>query len=219
MGLGLKCTELIESCIAFKNSKPKFISKINLKSDDYVLCSAAHNNEGAIIVLDEGVAGNCIVNRKHSRVGGWGFPHSDCGSFPWVGMEAIRLTLQWIDGYIEPTPLLKAIHAYFNNNTHSLVHWAMHNRAMPGEYKALCSIVLNFLEENDKYAMKIIKKTINETEKIYKQLLINNNSANIPVCLYGYLAPYIETMLPASVKNNLVKPQNEPVAGALKLVQ
>ena len=39
-----------------------------------------------------------IEGDKEYKVGGWGFPHGDEGSGAWLGLEAVRLTLHWLDG-------------------------------------------------------------------------------------------------------------------------
>lgn len=219
IGLGLKYTELEESCIAFEKSAPKIFSKIILKSDGLVLCTASHKNNGSILILDEGMVGNAIHNNAHIKIGGWGFPHADCGSFPWIGMEAIRLTLQWKDGHIKASPLLEAIYAHFDNNVYDLVHWAMETRALPDEYLIICNIVLEYLKKDDVNSIKMIQKTAREANKIYKQLQLQSELPVMSVCLYGYLAPYVEPFLSEDIKNNISHPEQNGVNGAIRLVQ
>jgi glucosamine kinase len=219
IGLGLKYTELVEAGLIFQKAKPDFLKNLRLESDGYVLCLGAHKSNGAIIVLDEGTVGNAIKNNELIKLGGWGFPHADQGSYPWVGMEAVRLTLQWIDGHIESSPLLEAIHNHFNNDTYKLVQWAMQSRAYPDEYLIICEIVINHLRSNDVYAVKLIQRTAEEANKIYRKLVELCGDPKLPFCLFGYLAPYAEKYMASDVLKNITYPNTNGIHGALKLIR
>jgi glucosamine kinase len=219
IGLGLKYTELIEAGLTFQKAKPNFIQTLKLESDGYVLCLGAHKENGAVIVLDEGTVGNAVNHKQHLKLGGWGFPHADQGSYPWIGMEAVRLTLQWIDGHIEPSPLLKAIYSHFTDDTYKLVQWAMQSRANPDEYLIICEIVINHLQLNDPYAIRLLQKSAEEANKIYKKLVELTGCASLPFCLFGYLAPYAEKYMASDVLKNITYADTNGIHGALKLIR
>lgn len=92
-GIGIKNTELVESCQKLIALNTLF-KKIKLTSDAYILCKGSNKKNTAIIIADEGLVGNVILDNQLIKVGGWGFPHADTGSIPWIGLEAIHLTLQ-----------------------------------------------------------------------------------------------------------------------------
>lgn len=220
LGLGLKYTELAETCAAFEKAKPAFIHHLKLVSDGYVLCLGAHKIIGGIIIVDQGVVGNVVTQEGELiKIGGWGFPHSDQGSFPWIGMEAVRLTLQWIDGHIEVSPLLKAIYNHFDNNTYKLVQWAMQSRAYPDEYIIICEIVLNHIRTNDVYAIQLLQKTAEEATKIYQKLIELSHIPHLPICLFGYLAPYAEKYLEKNMIRNITYPNTNAVHGAIRMIK
>jgi glucosamine kinase len=50
-----------------------------------------------LIAIGTGTVGYQIEGDKECKVGGWGFPHGDEGSGAWLGMEAVRMTLHWLD--------------------------------------------------------------------------------------------------------------------------
>lgn len=95
IGLGIKNTELPEAAHEFLKMENPFDTLL-LESDAYVACLGAHNGkDGAVIIIDEGVVGYVLQSNQCIKVGGWGFPHADTGSTAWLGLEAIRTTLQW----------------------------------------------------------------------------------------------------------------------------
>jgi hypothetical protein len=65
-----------------------------------------------------------IAHETPQKAGGWGFPNGDEGSGAWLGLEAVRLTLHWVDGRDEPSPVLVSVYAHFDNDLMRLVIWA-----------------------------------------------------------------------------------------------
>ena len=220
--LSLDATTILtqgEVCIDFEKAAPETIKSIKLKSDGSVLCLGTHKNNGSVIIVDEGIVGNAIAGEDSYKIGGWGFPHSDVGSFPWIGLEAIRLTLQWIDGYIESSSMIEAIYKYFDGEPYKIVQWAMKIRQTPDEYRVICDIVLHYLRLEDPYAKLIIKKTASEVDRTYQQLQQNTKLDALPCYLYGYIAPFVTPFLSENTKKNITHPNGNGIAGALRLIR
>ena len=109
-GAGLAGTEVTSACDQFLNAPHPF-ARLILKSDGYTSCLGAHGGrDGALIAIGTGTVAFQIEGDKEYKVGGWGFPHGDEGSGAWLGLEAVRLTLHWLDGRGEPSPLLESVY-------------------------------------------------------------------------------------------------------------
>lgn len=134
-GLGLAGTGVPKAVKEFLSKSHPFTT-LSLKSDAYAACLGAHGGQdGAIIIIGTGVIGMRIQGKEMIQVGGWGFPHSDEGSGAWLGIEAVRLTLQAHDGRIEFSPLLRAILQKFDNDFPRFVTWANESHATKLEKK------------------------------------------------------------------------------------
>lgn len=217
-GISIKNTELVEACQDLLDLN-KFFDKTELSSDAYALCLGVNHKTTAVIIADEGLVGNVVINKKIIKIGGWGFPHADIGSVPWIGLEALHLTLQWIDGYIEKSPLLEAIYQHFNNDTANLVKWAMESRAKPQNYENIAKIVFDYVEANDHNALKLIQKSADEIEKIYIQLCKKSNNSNLPLVLFGPLKKILLPFLSNEITKNIIEPSGNGLDGALKLIR
>ena len=217
-GIGIKGTELAEKCDAFKNSKHPF-EKLILQSDGYVDCLGAHNgNDGAAIVVDEGVVAHQIEDgKKPTKLGGWGFPHADEGSSAWLGCEAVRHTLQWQDGYIDESPLLKKVFHRFNNDLSDLVTFA--TRASPRNYAGLASMVIDSAKENDEYAVRFMQKAAAFVENIFNLLNKKADNKNLPYCLFGELAVPINPWLSEDIRKRIVQPHADGSVGAVLMIK
>src|SRR5689334_21746470 len=111
-GAGLAGTEVASACDQFINTPHPF-ARLVLKSDGYTSCLGAHGGrDGALIAIGTGTVAYQIEAGRECKVGGWGFPHGDEGSGAWLGLEAVRLTLHWLDGRGSPSSLLEAVHAH-----------------------------------------------------------------------------------------------------------
>lgn len=217
VGLGIKNTELPEAAHEFLKLKNPFEALL-LESDAYVACLGAHNGkDGAVIIIDEGVVGYVLQSKQCTKVGDWGFPHADTGSTAWLGLEAIRMTLQWQDGYIECTPLLETVFDHFENKLSNIVEWAM--KATPRDFATIAPIVLNHLEGCDKYATRLIRKSAHEAEKVYNLLLTKHCSNEPPCCLFGCLAPYLKYYVTPPLSTSLKEQKCDGAAGALLMLR
>jgi N-acetylglucosamine kinase-like BadF-type ATPase len=218
VGLGIKNTELAEACIELKKQNNLFKTFI-VAADGYVLLRGAHEDEGAIIVLDDGVVGNAIKSNKLIKIGGWGFPHADVGSMPWIGLEAIKLTIQWLDGFIDNSPLLTEIYRYFDNDISKLVKWAMCSRTDPKEYSFICNIVLDYLYKSDPHSLSLINRTVSEANKLYEKILEKSDVSSMPCTLHGQLVPHLKKFINGTISKNLINPLGDGAQGALTLVK
>src|SRR5579872_39139 len=188
LGLGLAGCEVIEALDEFL-AKPHPFSTIHLTSDAYVACLGAHKGkDGAIIVVGTGVIGYEIEQGKSTRIGGWGFPHDDEGGGAWLGLEAARLTFQWLDHRIEKSPLVEDIFSFFSKDVEKFTTWA--NRANSSEFARLAPIVINHVQQEEIAAVRLIKKAAHAVDRIGLTLIKMQQERDnrLPCSLFGGMA-------------------------------
>ena len=131
-GAGLAGTEVASAREAFLSVAHPF-ARLIVKSDGYTSCLGAHaGRDGATIAIGTGTVAFQVEKGRETKVGGWGFPHGDEGSGAWLGLAAVRLTLHWLDGRCDPSPLLDTVYAHFGGSLDRLVSWA--NAASPTQF-------------------------------------------------------------------------------------
>ncbi len=217
-GLGLAGCEVDEACQAFLSHSHPFAT-VHLTSDAHVACVGAHNaKDGAIIIVGTGVVGYQIEQGKESKVGGWGFPHDDEGGGAWLGLEAVRATLQWIDHRTEKTPLLEEVFAYFNRDLNHFVTWA--NRANSNEFAKLAPLVINHSQQEDPWAVRLMKKAATAVNRVGTALeKVSHSENSLPCCLFGGIAPFIEPWLSEELRARLVRRHGDANVGAILMAK
>ncbi len=218
-GLGLAGCEVADACQTFLHT-PHSFKTIKLFSDAHAACVGAHHaEEGGIIIVGTGVAGYQVYQSKGSKVGGWGFPHDDEGSGAWLGMQATRLTFEWLDHRAEKSPLAQDVFAYFNDDIEKLVAFA--NRATSNDFARLAPLVINHSQQEEIAAVRIMKKAAHAVDRIHHALakIRDDDNADFPICLFGGIAPFIEPWLCEALRASLVHRQADATVGAILLMR
>jgi len=215
IGLGLAGTEAVNACVEFLARFPRFDTVI-LESDALAACLGAHNGQdGAILIIGTGVVGYKIIQGKHQRVGGWGFPYDDTGGGAWLGLETIRYTLESYDGRRKSSAFLREVYKFFHQNIEELIAWT--TQATATEYAKFAPLLIEYLHKKDPYALELMERGAIALSKVLKTLLADSES--IPVCLCGGLASYMQPYLKNLLNITILPPQYEASEGALLLVK
>lgn len=200
-GMGLAGCEIPEAYQEFINTPNPFVT-LELQSDAHAACLGAHNGkDGAIIIIGTGTIGYAIHGEEILRVGGWGFPQGDEGSGAWLGLEAIRLTLQWIDRRIEPTPLLKSIFSEFDNHIAQFISWTSHAKST--DFARFAPLVIQQSHLQDPIAIRLMIEAARNIEEIATAMTKKNKGIPFPICLFGGLAPHIEPWLSTELRKQI----------------
>lgn len=219
IGLGLAGTEVPADCERFLD-RPHPFKTIRLESDAYAACLGAHNNkDGAIIIIGTGVNGYQVQEGKTVQVSGWGFPHDDIGGGAWLGLQAVSLTLQWLDGRISASPMLAAIHQHFNQDLIELVAYS--NAANSTQFAKIAPFVIQHIKSEDPYALKLIKsaaRAIDNVAEAMKKRAINKN-VELPVSLFGGIAPFLRPWLNQALQERLVERTHDASVGAVYMIR
>lgn len=217
VGLGLAGTEVAESCEEFLSQAHPFAS-IALKSDAYTACLGAHQGkEGGIIIIGTGTIGLKIEKGVVTTVGGWGFPHDDEGSGAWLGMEAIRLTLESIDHRREPSDFSKAIFRHFKKDLDHMVTWS--NQALPTHFAELAPIVVEYVKRKNPDAIHLVERAGVAIGRTYDALVKQSTLPKLPVSLLGGLSHSIEPWLPKRIRTRCKPPQGDATQGAILMIK
>jgi glucosamine kinase len=220
LGLGLAGCEIPEACKNFLAQTPKNFAEISLQTDAYTACLGAHaGKDGAIIIVGTGVVGLQIQKGKSIQIGGWGFPYGDEGSGAWLGLEAVRLALQWKDGRLprQPSGLFMAVFKRFDDDMSQLIVWA--NSASSSAYATLAPLVIEHAETGDAAALALLQQGAYEVDRVGKALAeAAGEGAKLPCALLGGIAKFIKPWLGKELKTRVVDPRYDAAIGAILLL-
>lgn len=221
VGMGLAGCEDSEARSDFLAQSHPFTT-LELVSDAHIACVGAHGGkDGAIIIIGTGVVGYQIQAGKSHKVSGWGFPHDDLGGGAWLGLEAVRLTFQWLDHRTEKSPLVEDVFAFFNNDLEKFVAWA--NRANSTEFARLAPLVINHSQQEEIAAVRLMKKAAHAVDRVaialVKAQTETKNGEPLHCCLFGGIAPFIEPWLDEEVRHSLVVREMDATHGAILMMR
>lgn len=219
IGLGLAGTEDPVASQIFL-SRPNIYTTLVLDSDAYAACLGVHDcADGAIIIIGTGVVGYELYQSGRYVVGGWGFPQGDTGGGAWLGLEAVRLTFNNMDGRVEETPLLKAIFSYFDNNVGKIISWS--TKARPVDFASLAPIVIEHIQLNDPHALALIERSAKEIDEIAAALekRLPPDHTPLPCSLLGGVAPFVQPRVGEALKSRLVPRKHDATKGAIYMIR
>lgn len=219
IGLGLAGTEDPVASQIFL-SRPNIYTTLVLDSDAYAACLGVHDcADGAIIIIGTGVVGYELYQGGRYVVGGWGFPQGDTGGGAWLGLEAVRLTFNNMDGRVEETPLLKAIFSYFDNNVGKIISWS--TKARPVDFASLAPIVIEHIQLNDPHALALIERSAKEIDEIAAALekRLPPDHTPLPCSLLGGVAPFVQPRVGEALKSRLVPRKHDATKGAIYMIR
>ncbi|MDF1521223.1 MAG: BadF/BadG/BcrA/BcrD ATPase family protein [Trueperaceae bacterium] len=120
--------------------------RLQLIADPWVALEGAlpardpEDDPRVLLVAGTGSVAVGVVGTRRVRVGGWGARVGDEGSGAWLGIEAVRATLQALDGRTDAGPLAEAIQAAWGAGPEALVGRA--RDASSGAFGELAPLVL-----------------------------------------------------------------------------
>jgi glucosamine kinase len=211
-GVGIAGTEVVAARDHFIAAANPFASLI-VRSDGYTACLGAHGgDDGAVIAVGTGTIGFQVEGGRESRVGGWGFPHGDEGGGALLGLEAVRRTLQWLDGRQPVDELLEAVNARFDGDQGRLVSWA--NAARETEFGEIAPLVLEHARKETPLALSIVRAAAAELDRV-GIALAHKSVRPLPCSMLGGLGKFYEPFLGAELQARLAPARFDSVQGAL----
>lgn len=216
-GMGLAGCEVLSAYQAFLALPHRFDTLV-LASDAHAACLGAHGGkDGAIIIIGTGAVGFRVEDKRVTKVSGWGFPHDDEGGGAFLGLQAVRHTLQVLDGRLAPSLLSGRLFARFEGNMETFVEWM--NQANSTAFAELAPLVIESGKAGDTAAQDLMQQAGSAIDRIASALYVAHPDAAKPIALVGGLAPFVEPYLSQSLRTRLLPCKLTPDAGAIFLVR
>ncbi|WP_300038791.1 BadF/BadG/BcrA/BcrD ATPase family protein [uncultured Roseobacter sp.] len=153
------------------------------------------------------------INGAERFAGGWGATLGDEASAQWVGRNALTQLLRQVDGFAPASPLLTDLLDQFRD-TESVVEFA--RSAGPSAFGALAPGVTSHATNGDTVAQAILQAGADHIASDLRQM---GWKPGMTVCLAGGIGPHYAPCLPDEMNTDLIKPQGEPLDGAIALAQ
>jgi glucosamine kinase len=222
LGIGIAGCEIPETYQAFlhyPSQRPHFTTLV-VTSDAHIACLAAHGGkDGAIIIAGTGVVGYQIDQGKITKVSGWGFPHDDEGGGAWIGLQAVKITLQYLDGRLPSSALARGVEARFHNDREHLVDWA--NQANSTLFAELAPLVIQFSQQGDEMAKRVLEQAARTIDSVAIALVKAQREPQtfLPCTLTGGVAPFLQPLVGPVLRSRLCPGMSTPVEGAILFVR
>lgn len=198
----------------FMAANPGFAT-LALDTDSFTaLLGALDGRHGVTLIAGTGSVAEIWRPDGTRRIaGGWGFPVGDEGSGAWLGLQAVRLAQQALDGRAAGSPLTVAIHQHTGHDADAMLSWCGHARQT--EFASLAPLVFDHAAE-DLRAQALLDAAANELSALVDTL---DPLGEWPVACSGTIARRLRSRLPAQLQARCVDPAGDAVHGALHLLR
>lgn len=214
-GIGLAGLNL-ESCMAQMLKWQHPFQQAYFTSDLHIACLGAHDGkDGAVIIAGTGSSGLASVAGKLQEVGGHGFPVGDCGSGAWLGLKAIEVTLQAMDGIKAKSAMTAAILEFYK--VQSAIELAqLASQFLPVDYAKLAPLVIEQADNQDPHAMRLLQIGVDYLSAMALRLV---EERDLSLSLIGGLTPKMAEHFDHRVSSVVTKAKHSPEIGAVLFAQ
>lgn len=209
-GLGLAGANL-EHC------KNKFLrwqhpfAKLFVTSDLHIACLGAHaGKDGAVIICGTGFNAGANINNHYFEMGGYGLILGDTASGSSMGLRAVRLTLQVLDG-VKPHCLLADKVKQMYNCSSADELFQKTSTAKP-DYFAQLAPEIFAIANKDQYALNIIQHAADSLTSYIKRLQAFSAER---LCVIGGLAKPLKNYLHQDLQKTFSPVIYSPEQGAI----
>ena len=213
IGLGLAGVHNPQWAAQFAAANPGYAA-LRLASDGFTTLIGAHQGQaGTIVAIGTGSVGQALLPDGSEReVGGWGFPSGDEASGGWIGLRAINLIQQVIDGRKKNSAFAQEIIDACGGERNAIQVWI--GTATQTSYASLAPIVVKHAPTNAT-ANALLTEAALEVASIAHAL---DPSATLPLALCGGLGAPLRAYLPAALLARSVAPCGDAASGALRMI-
>ncbi len=192
---------------------PKF-ARCEASSDAHAAALGAFSGrDGAILISGTGSAAYAWVGGHGIQIGGWGFELGDDGSAADLGRDALRATLDAIDGLSPPSSLTQALLARFETPA-EIVHFV--TSAKPKDYGELAPLIMQHAGQGDPVAVALVEKQAHDMGRYIARL---HEVGAHRIALVGGMAPVFKPWLNPVAQALLAEPEHDALEGALLMAQ
>ena len=213
LSLGLAGADVTSRRDRFLALAPNF-GELLLCSDAQTTLSGAHaGRPGAIVAVGTGTIGLSIdADGRRRTANGWGFPVGDEGSGACLGLRAMQISQQAIDGRIVVGALARAVWRAAGSSRTELLAWC--EQAGLQRYATLAPLVFQS-EADDPQAAALLDAAVQAIEQTARAI---DPAGTLPLALCGSLGRRFEPRLADATRARCVAPAGDAVDGALQLL-
>jgi glucosamine kinase len=214
LGAGLAGANHPGQAAGFLAANPGF-DTLALDTDSFTALLGAHaGRPGVVLIAGTGsVAEAWRPDGTRHLAGGWGFPAGDEGSGAWLGLQAVRLAQQTLDGRTPSSPLSEAVRQATGADTDALLAWCADARQTA--FAALAPLVFT-TEGSDPRAAALLQAAVDHLAELAHAL---DPAGELPVACSGSIARRLQARLPAPLRARCVEPAGDAADGALHLLR
>ncbi len=193
---GLAGATVAESVRLLENWQHPFAS-FRFTSDLHAALVGAHSGRnGAVLVMGTGSCSAALVREECVQFGGHGFVIGDKGSGAWYGLEAVRYTLEALDGVVAESVLSARICEHFGvADTTGLVD--LLNDAPSSKFASAAGVVFSSAADQDEVALSIVETGAAYLSAIAERALQSGGGG---IALVGGLAEVVQPFLSEKVR-------------------
>ncbi len=185
-------------------------------SDLNIACYGAHQAmTGACIISGTGSCGVLLEQDSCLMLGGHGFLLGDKGSGASLGLQALKYSLEAIDGLVPPSSLSTALLQHLNANSADDVVSLM-SHAKPNDFAKLAPSVFQHAQQGDEAALNMVSEHGQYLSAMADSLL---SKAETRLSLLGGLSTLFTPYLSPEIQKILSPALAEPLDGALFLAK
>jgi len=214
LGLGLAGVHDAALRNAFLQAAPAFAALV-VETDGHTALIGAHGGApGVVLAAGTGSVGEVLrANGERASAGGWGFPAGDEGSGAWLGLRAMALAQQALDGRARAAALARAVWRHTAADEASLRRWLAD--AGQQRYAELAPLVFEH-ENADPAAAALLERAVGALEELALAL---DGSRTLPVAVVGSIGQRLAPRLNPALRARSVAPAGDAIDGALQLVR
>ncbi|GAB3018224.1 N-acetylglucosamine kinase [Bowmanella dokdonensis] len=215
VGIGLAGVNLPKYRLMLEQWDHPF-KQMHITTDLHIACLGAHGGQdGAVIITGTGSCGMVQVNGTQIELGGHGFSVGDQGSGAWLGIKAVKLCLQSLDGLMPHSGLVPRLLELTQCNNAQQLAERMANLA-PAGYARLAPLVLECAEAGDENALGIVRAGADYLNRLAYKLMSHQPPR---LSMIGGLAQKIQPWLDADIRTLIQPAIQPPEIGAIHFAQ
>jgi glucosamine kinase len=214
LGIGLSGANNADWRAAFLAANPGY-QQLVVDSDVYTALLGAHaGRPGAVVIAGTGSIAHALhPDGQRNTAGGWGFPSGDEGSGAYLGLRAVNLTQQALDGRCQPSALTHAVLRATGGTPAALLAWCC--TAAQFEFAALAPVVFD-CEATDPRAAQLLQDAVQAIDQLVIAL---DPQGTLPLAVRGTIAQRLQPRLCPAVLRRVVQSAGDAMDGALLLFQ
>lgn len=214
LGAGLAGANAPHQAAEFHATQPGF-AHLALDTDSFTALLGAHGGRhGVVLLAGTGSAAEAWLPDGSRRLaGGWGFPVGDEGSGAWLGLQAVGMAQQALDGRRAASPLTDAVSASTGGTAEAMLAWCA--RANQTAYASLAPAVFASAGD-DPAADNLLQRAADALADLARAL---DPHGSLPVVCSGSIARRLQGRLPAALRQRCADPVGDAADGALHLLR